>query len=81
MNRLQRKDRDMRIAQYLTTMVERGRTGKPIYHTLDEAAVVFGLCSTHLFRIKKEWIVSNPETGERRIKDDKLSVSDPQQTA
>ena len=67
MNIQKRKERDLKIAQYLATPIDKTKTGKLIYPSYEEASKKFGLHSTHMFRIKKQLIGLDGPNGERKF--------------
>lgn len=68
MNIIKRQERDQKIVEFLCTVVGHKDSGSPIYHTLEEASIEFGLCSTHISRIKNA-LIGKDVNGERVCKD------------
>lgn len=52
----ERKKRNLKIAQYLSTPLTYSQKGFPIYPTYEQASLKFGLHATHIFKIKKEYV-------------------------
>lgn len=67
MNVMKRQSRDLELAQFLCTEVGKRTSGKPRYHTEEEASAKFDLSYSHTSRLKKALI--NEIDGIRKVKE------------